>query len=596
MKIRLLLLSCVLLLVSCGKEGGGSGSGESESWEIHTWAQMKAYTPVVNSHKGAIARSCITLIGGTYVQVPAEQLMMTATGTGVVYPRFVKTAAGDYLMFYHYGSESTWAGATCAYARSADLINWTFEKKLFTPKSGQSSRHDGSTFTRAYAGADICALPDGRILVVAASRHTADMRHKILDDALAIRYSSDNGKTWTDDKLVHVGAHWEPKPLVLPDGTIQIYYTDSRPYIEGVWDKAVVSTGSSYIYSQDNGRSWKPTPVEEVHQSAFREYRASSTDGNTRVYTDQMPAVIVLNGTTRLAAAMEADKGSATVTEDGKTSLASSMYISLAYSGDNYDWGTPDSDTCLPVPEQRVNWFTKGASPYLIQFPSGETVLCYNNSNIFYYRMGDETAHNFGPEQRVFPGVTPIGRGFWGTMYVTGPNTMVAGIGGTSSVKMMQVGQFWLNHDISAKQINVKLDGRTAEWPAGDALFAGTSSESHVILRSAKDADRLYLLAEIEGENAYPKIELGVNGALKSVVVNSSGLRSSDFKAADAKSFEGETAAGVKGFASEISIPLSELGGASQVPVKLTLILQGGVQDSFSPASQAIAALPAILL
>lgn len=579
-------LACLLALVSCGKEGSGSGKEETRTGEIHTWAQMNDYTPVINSHAGSVSRSCITQIGGTYVQVPGELLMATESNTGVCYPRFVKTGAGDYLMFYHYGSSDTWAGSYCSYARSEDLINWKFEKRLFAAKSGQSSKHDGKPFTRLYAGADLCTLPDGRIMVVAATRG-ADFRHKILDNALAIRYSSDNGKTWTDDKLVYVGTNWEPKPLVLPDGTIQIYYTDSRPFIEGIWSKSVVSSGSSYIWSENNGRSWLPANPETVHQNAFREVRTTLRD--TVVYTDQMPAVICLNGTTRLAAAMEADKGQET---DG--ALVNDYYISLAWSGDNYDWGSPDATGRMPA--ERADWFTKGASPYLIQFPSGETVLCYNTSNRFYYRMGDETAHNFGVQQLVFPGESPVGRGFWGTMYVTGPNTMVAGIGGTSSVKMMQVGQFWLNHDITAKQINVKLDGRTAEWPAGDALFAGTSSDSHVILRAAKDADRLYLLAEIEGENAYPKIELGVNGALKSVVVNTSGLRSSDFKAAEAESFTGETAAGVKGFASEISIPLSELGGASQVPVKLTLILQGGVQDSFSPSSQAINALPAILL
>ncbi len=576
------------LLFACEKPESGSGNeGGGESGYVTTWRSLEGGEASLNSHAGAVSRSNITLIGGTYVQIPGEQLMMLSEDTGVVYPRFVKTGAGDYLMFYHYGNKSTWAGNYCSYARSSDLVNWKFEGKLFKTQPGQSSREaDGKPFTRVFAGADLCTLPDGRIMVVASFRG-ADFRHRIKDNGLAIRFSSDNGKTWTEDKLVYVGTNWEPKPLVLPDGTIQIYYTDSRPFIENIWKRSVVSSGSSYIWSEDGGRSWKPSNPEVNHVTAFKERRIAARD--TVVYTDQMPAVICLNGTTRLAAAMEADRG-----QERGDSLYSDMYVSLAWSGDNYDWGTPDANG--RIPSDRADWYTKGAAPYLAQFLSGETVLTYNASNIFYYRIGNEGARNFGAQQRVFPGDSPTGRGFWGSVYITGPQTMVAGVGGTSTVKMMQVGQFWLNHDIEARQMSVKTDGSASEWKHKEALLCGSSSDSHVILRAAKDAQKLHLLVEVEGTGAYAKVELGVGGSLKSTVLQSYGLNSSDFRGAEAQSISGTTRDGVNGFTSELSIPLSEFGSQKTVPVKLSLLLPGGKVESFNLTSQAVESLPQIKL
>ena len=591
---HLLPIIALCLLAACTKSAGTKEEGGDGSGGIHTWRELGQYEPVLNSHAGVTSHSNLTLIGGTYVQIPAEDLMMVEGELGVVYPRFVKTGAGDYLMFYHYGNTKaeTWAGFYCSYARSADLVGWKYEQKLFKMQGGQTSRIDGKTFTRYYAGADLCALPDGRIMVVAATRTSDDMRHRIKDNGLAIRYSSDNGHSWTDDKIVYVGTNWEPKPLVLPDGTIQIYYTDSRPYVEGVWDKAVVSSGSSYIWSTNNGKSWLPADAEVTHKQAFKQVRVIKD--NTVVYTDQMPAVIVLNGTTRFAAAMESDRGNTTNTDsEGKTSLANNMYVSLAWSGENYDWGEPDATGRMP--EERADWFVKGASPYLAQFPSGETVLTYNDNTTFFYRLGDQNARNFGTAVRAFGTGTIVSKGFWGTIYVTGPNTIVAGVGGTQTVKVMQVGQFWLNHDIKAPELTVKQDGDSREWGTGDAFFCGSSSEAHMLLRPARDSRNLYLLAEILGEGAYGKIELGVGNALKTIVVQSYGLRSSEFKNATGVSLAGEASDGRTGFACEVCIPLSEFSGATEIPVRATVMARD-VNDSFGTTSQAVAALPRIIL
>ena len=94
--------------------------------------------------------------------------------------------------------------------------------------------------------------------MVSEYRGLTDFRHRVKDNGLAIKTSSDEGKSWTMEKRINVGTCWEPRPLVLPSGRVIIYYTDSCPYIEGVWSSPVISSGVSYIYSDDNGKTWKP--------------------------------------------------------------------------------------------------------------------------------------------------------------------------------------------------------------------------------------------------------------------------------------------------------------------------------------------------
>ena len=437
-------------------------------------------TGPVNSHDGLTGSSVLTPVAGTEVNISQE---IATGGPQPQYPRFAKTNLGNYILFYHpSGNGVSAAGNKSCLLRSDNLIDWTyagtpFPNYTFIDCAGESN-------TRGYAGAHPLLLPNGDLLAVASTRAIKNYRDRVADNGIAIRRSTDGGQTWGEEQIVYVGTNWEPMPVLLPSGRIQIYYTDSKKLDSEAFGagNVVVSTGTSYIYSDDGGQTWTPSGTDD-HLRAFAQVRYTS--GSEIILTDQMPAVITLNGSNALAAAAESFIGGASYT----------TYVSLAYSDANGSWGTPDAQGVLPT--DRVNQFTKGCAPYLVQFPSGETVLSYNRSDIFYYRTGNVQAKNFGTEQRFFSGSSD---GYWGSMFLLDSHRLLAGIGGLNNC--LKIGQFYLNHAITAASRTITVDSRNNDWHATDeALWLCSGTASKATLRCAENTDYLYFLIEVEDAN-----------------------------------------------------------------------------------------------
>ena len=501
MKLRRITLA-LFALAACN---GGKEEPQTPPEAIITpWNRLNASDEGAASHAGRTGGSALTLIGGSYIRTVREATDMEAP----VYPRFIKTTDGRWLMFFHNGSYNTtsqsmsWAGSYCAYAESPDLVNWSYVKQIFPIQRNVQSIAYGDVINRYYAGAHPVRLSDGTLMVVASYRGSIDMRHRTKDNGLAVRFSSDEGRNWTQEMRICVGTNWEPRPLVLSSGRIVIYYTDSRPFVEGVWDDKLVSSGVSYIYSDDNGQSWKPENAHDEHLPAFRQKR-DEKDG-VSLYTDQMPGVIELLGKKQLVGTGESNMalGNANSTD---------YWVSLARSDENGDWGQASPHPSGELPAGRQDWekkFTKGAGPQIEQFRSGETVLTYNNNNYIYFRLGDENGASFGPETRLFEGESPTGRGFWSSCLPDG-HMLVAGMGGSGGKNglgyYLQLGRFYLNHDIRAVKRNVKVDGNNSEWEESDhALFVGSAGNMHATLRCSINGDRLYFLAEMDASQGLP--------------------------------------------------------------------------------------------
>lgn len=591
-----LILTAVLLL-GCSKEPKGEGSGSStqtgkrQTLEIATIDDVNQGAPEINSHEKITSKSVLSPIAGTYVKLDQS----VTHEEKPIYPRFIKTDAGDYLMFYHYGTTS-WAGNECEYMRSPDMVNWTWEKKLFnvfeiTDCAGKSNK-------RAYAGANMVKLANGDILVVASTRAISSYRDRNADNGLAIRISSDNGKTWGEEKIVYVGTNWEPMPVVLSDGTIHIYYTDSKKQPEGAFGKGqeVISTGSSYIWSNDNGKTWNGGSNNAAeHLLGFAQVRYEY--GSQLIMTDQMPAVIALNNSKRLAAAAESFIGGADY----------ESYISLAWSDENGDWGEPDSRGVLP--KNRIDKFVKGCAPYLVQFPSGETVLSYNENNIFYMMQGDEQARNFGDPIKIFNKDLTTGKGFWGALYCADAHRMVAGVGGSGGI--LQVGQFYLNHSIKAASHSVTLDGNNKDWKNTDeALYICTLGDTKAVVRCAKDSENLYFIFDVKDEDISKDdyVQLYLSDPTKNVTGSHSirvkasylgyktsgnyagGWKESQTGAKASASYDGTPAYHSdtdNGYIVEIAVPLSSLNitdGRILMNASLFDIKNGG-EDAITPTS-----------
>ena len=492
---RVITILCAIPLVilmtsvSCSKDNpGGGGSypsggdnGESKTLVFTPIEKLNSGDVVAGSHAGLTKRSTLSPIAGTYIQL-AESVTMR---DNPVYARFSKTSNGDYLLFYH-NKDGSWAGNACDYMRSPDLINWTWEKQLFSVYSITDCT--GKANKRGFAGAHPLLLKDGRLMCVASTRAVSDFRERIADNGLSIVFSNDGGHNWTTPQTIFVGTNWEPMPIQLTSGRIIIYYTDSQKFFgSNAYDDGseVISTGSSYIYSDDGGETWLPSGDQtsfSSHLRAFAQIRCM--DGDTPVLTDQMPAVLQIAGKNKLAAAAESFIGKADYTS----------YISLAWSDDNGDWGTPDALGILPA--DRINKFCLGSAPYLAQFPSGESFLSYNRSSVFYMRQGDENCRNFGAETKVFPQTAATGKGFWGSLYCIDSHRMIAGVGGSGNI--LQIGQFYLNHAITAANHSVSVDGGNSDWKTSDeALYICSLGDTKATVRCSQDSNNIYFLFEV---------------------------------------------------------------------------------------------------
>ena len=189
-----------------------------------------------------------------------------------------------------------------------------------------------------------------------------------------MKRSSDGGHTWGPEQVLHTSVDWEPYPMVLPDGEILVFFTDSD------WDWAPNSSGCSLLRSSDGGHTWalQQQAIRQVRGKAVAAQRSVGTprikaDSTRTVFTDQMPVVRILRGTETAMAVTE------TETPDHQLS------VSLAW--EDYRWPVTLTGE-MTGPRKRVKSAFEGSGPYLVQFPSGETVVSYGFAGDFAVRLG----------------------------------------------------------------------------------------------------------------------------------------------------------------------------------------------------------------
>ena len=257
-------------------------------------------------------------------------------------------------------------------------------------------------------------------------------------------------------------------------GEIQVYFTDSEPL--------TADSGTAMLRSMDNGRTW--TVVGKV----IRQKTGLAIDGSGKqIYSDQMPSARELNNSTKIAVATETrfrDEGDV-------------YHISMAWSSDNWASAPLTGDEVGPS-DRKLNFVQKAAAPYLVQFPSGETVLSYNASSLFTMQVGNAEASQWGETYQPFSG-----KGYWGATEIIDPHTLVAAMPATfvnsenKDAARIQIGQFVLNHRINASGMTPVIDADNSDWSAvSDALFIGSVSTTQAVFRFAYDAENVYCLVE----------------------------------------------------------------------------------------------------
>lgn len=486
-------LLAAVSLASCKAEGPDDGGkqipSESTKLTLTPFEKLNASADAVNSHKDDWAQSVLTLNYRSIVNVGASVLGTSSPS----YSRIVKLADGSYILTAH-DSYSGGNGSTVYWATSQDLVHWTPQGKLFASRSVVNAR--GQEATRLYTNGFGKVLSNGDVLMFASFRTTGTYSFwKWRDDqGIEMRRSTDNGKTWSEPYEVYRGPNWEAIMLEDGDGELELYFSESRPWISGS------HSGTSMVRSTDGGRTWLPGLGKEPYRVIRHTWYDAHQD--KWLFTDQMPGLIILNDSKCKAGVFES-------AHDYPVGGSVNFCISFAWSPEDGNWnyieGEEKDGTGLDVKTAKVGPVDRkldvwnGSAPSLIQFPSGETVVSYGQDWYQWLRIGDSRARNFGDAGKYLPA-----KGSWSSILLDGTHELITHMRNSTDGKNVGVilCKLALNHRIAASSHKVVIDGGNSDWVnADDALFAGSKCQAQATLRCAADADNIYFLVECRDEN-----------------------------------------------------------------------------------------------
>lgn len=488
-----LALLAAVSLASCKAEGPDDGGkqipSESTKLTLTPFEKLNASADAVNSHKDDWAQSVLTLNYRSIVNVGASVLGTSSPS----YSRIVKLADGSYILTAH-DSYSGGNGSTVYWAISQDLVHWTPQGKLFASRSVVNAR--GQEATRLYTNGFGKVLSNGDVLMFASFRTTGTYSFwKWRDDqGIEMRRSTDNGKTWSEPYEVYRGPNWEAIMLEDGDGELELYFSESRPWISGS------HSGTSMVRSTDGGRTWLPGLGKEPYRVIRHTWYDAHQD--KWLFTDQMPGLIILNDSKCKAGVFES-------AHDYPVGGSVNFCISFAWSPEDGNWnyieGEEKDGTGLDVKTAKVGPVDRkidvwnGSAPSLLQFPSGETVVSYGQDWYQWLRIGDSRARNFGDAGKYLPA-----KGSWSSILLDGTHELITHMRNSTDGKNVGVilCKLALNHRIAASSHKVVIDGGNSDWVnADDALFAGSKCQAQATLRCAADADNIYFLVECRDDN-----------------------------------------------------------------------------------------------
>ncbi len=544
---------------------------------------------------------------------------LTAAKTGYYryenawYPRVKQVRDDLYLLLYHYGE----LGLHMYYATSRDGVNWSEPQVLYRgqdhmltytepAKNGDTSLV-GKTENYAAVNPDAVVLDNGEILCVFAER--APSGYRMYADMCGLfllrgKATAAGDIEWSQPTKIYTGQVWEPGIQQRSDGTVEVYFTQTAPYVDlyGFDDKKR-SAGIGLIVSKDNGYSWTPS----IQAGDKNHYRATTVvqtalgnkvgpDGVSRPYFGgQMPVPVELyNGKTLLVFEIQ--------------DLNLQFWGSYATSGENGVWRALDLEEVGPETLSETRYSV--GSPYVTRFASGETYMVYNKGARLYGRLGKPDGTAFANKD--FQTMEAVG--IWGSAEPVGSHAVIVSnqhktADGNSGLMLVRE---YLNHRINAPRAKVTVDGYTNDWDDienTDALFVGSESQAQMTLRAAHDDENVYFLLSRsddflqDGDTMTVCIAAGAAADYR-ITVGVDGIRSIEHYVNGAKqqTLTGGTAA-VKvlgtvgnnddrdeGYVAEIAIPKALVGltGAKSFKVRPALVNvdgSGSIADTLTGVS-----------
>ena len=544
--------------------------------------ELNRKAETVNSHAGQTSRSTLETDFRSTVILTKDELGLDY----LEYPRIKILPDGSYILFYQSRDQKTnkdHDGVWCAFSK--DGRTWTpgpavWEKIPVKDPAGEDN-------TRYYATCDAVLLQNGDILAFAQFRLGENSLKYRKSWGLAMKRSTDLGKTWGEETVLFRDRVWEPLPIQLPSGEIQLYVTHTNH------DWELPLTDITLLRSFDNGYTWTTYSPAMRFADGYSKAARKSVDmpapetPETVHFTSQMPAAVLLNDGKTMLVAHESVHILSKPKKDGST-----RHLMLTLGWNDFTWPQGQLSGDQEGPEKIVRNFVGGSAPSLVQFKSGETAFSYTG-NWWYMRTGNETGSDI-PTAPFFSPMKLFAR--WGALTIEDDHTVLATSASVhkenNNVKKIRdivVASLRLNHRIDAAQFTPAVDGDNADWKDVDeAFFLGSESQAQCCFRFAQDKKNLYVCVDCLDNKLEPgdKLDLYFSDGIGAesieevhLVAGGNGMVMSSRKntSMSAKNYPGE------GYVAEFSIKKSSIPVTGADGIYFNAVLtKGDVKDSFN--------------
>ncbi len=458
-------------------------TSEKKSLSLTPFMDLNQSAGTLNSHADGYERSSLKMMYST--------LQTMGKDDGYRYPHYArirKMADGSYIQMWQTPSDEdvnagSKNGKDVYYSLSNDFMTWTVPTELFKSKYVYYDIFNRDT--RHYSNGNGIALSNGDFLAVAGFRAPEIYNNEEYTSyqGLALKRSTDCGKSWSTEQIIYNGPCWEPHLMEVEEGVIHCYFAESRPWISGS------HSGTSLIISEDGGSSWTPAAGNEPYRVMRKKWYSEKDDAY--FYTDQMAVGIKLNGTSQLAFAVEC-------VDSRNMSNQETLSSSVVYSPENGQWDYLQGDDEAAC--SRQDKLGSGGAPYLVQFHSGETIFAYSAASDYkmYYKVGDDKASDFTSKSRL---LLPY-KGSWGGLEIESSHTVLAcRYSSDNDAPALSRARFALNHNMTASAGMHVADADNSDWKdTDDALYLGSISNTEGTFRCAQDSKNIYFLVEVSEE------------------------------------------------------------------------------------------------
>ncbi len=208
-----------------------------------------------------------------YIEWDRASLLRIAEEGG--YPRLRRLNDGSFLAAYENRQ-----GDVVVKRSSNEGVSWddpvtAYEKFEFVDPASSAST------VVNIANPEIVQLPNGDILLASNLR---PRKEGLYPFSIALKRSVDKGRTWSQAQILYQAAPffrdgcWEPSFLILPDGTVQIYFANESPYRDS--DEQEISM----IRSVDNGYTWSENPTTVSFRQGYRDGMPVAIHDGTNIY------------------------------------------------------------------------------------------------------------------------------------------------------------------------------------------------------------------------------------------------------------------------------------------------------------------------